>query len=145
MMKAKIFDDILGVFLITYAAAALSFEKYVPEGIINFLGAIYFIAFAAVWMWLSYKNGRKKSIVFPVFTAVFWLLPHLIIYLSNSGSEVFRMSVIMYVLSEFSDLIAIVPIKITGNIAGISAYGAAAVILLLCGASYFFGRFTAEE
>lgn len=144
-MKAKLYDDILGAFLITYAAASFSFEKYMPEKIAKFLQAVCFIAFAGLWLGLSFKNGRQKGIAFPIFTAMFWLLPQLIIYLANSGPEVFRMSVTMYVLSEFSELLANVPIKITGEIAGTSAFGAAAIILLLCGACYFFGRFWAEE
>lgn len=145
LMKINAFDDILEAFLITYAMAAFSFEKYVPEKITGFLRVIVFAAFALVWLWNSYKSGRERRAAFPIFAVCFWLLPQLIIYLADSGPEVFRMSVAMYVLSEFSELLANVPIKITGGIIGTSTFGAAAIILLLCGACNFFGRFRADE
>lgn len=144
-MNKKSFDDILTAFLITYALAAFNFEKYVPEKIMKLMQAAVFIAFAVSWLWFSFKNGKRKSAAFPIFAAAFWVLPQIIIFLANGGPEVFRMSIIMYVLSEFSDLLTVVPMKITGNAAGISAYGAMAVILLLCGASYLFGIFTEAE
>lgn len=144
-MNKKSFDDILAAFLITYALAAFSFEKYVPEKIIKLMQALAFIAFALSWLWLSFKNGKRKGAAFPIFAAAFWLLPQVVIYLANSGPEIFRMSIIMYVLSEFSDLLTVVPMKITGNAVGISAYGAMAVILLLCAACYLFGVFTEED
>lgn len=144
-MDKRSFDDILVSFLITYAFAAYSYEKYVPEGIMKFMQAVTFVAFVAVWLVNSFKNGKRKGVIFPIFAAAFWLLPQIIIYLANNGPEVFRMSITMYVLSEFSDLVTVVPMKITGSVVGISAYGAMAVILLLCAACYVFGVFTEED
>lgn len=144
-MNKKSFDDILAVFLITYALAAFSYEKYMPEGIMKFMQAITFVLFAAAWLWNSFKSGKRKGVAFPIFAVFFWIFPQLIIYFANNGPEIFRMSVIMYVLSEFSDLLTTVPMKITGSVVGISAYGAATVILLLCAACYLFGMLIDED
>lgn len=144
-MNKKSFDDILAVFLITYALAVFSYEKYMPEIIMKFMQAVTFVLFAISWLWLSFKNGKRKGVAFPIFAVFFWIFPQLIIYFANNGPEIFRMSVTMYVLSEFSDLLTTVPMKITGSVAGISAYGAAAVILLLCTACYLFGMLIEED
>lgn len=144
-MDKRAFDDILAAFLITYALAAFSFEKYIPDKIAEFMQALVFIAFALSWLWLSFKNGKKSGAAFPIFAAAFWLLPQLIIYIANNGPEIFRMSIVMYVLSEFFDFLTVVPMKITGSAAGISAYGAMAVILLLCAVCYLFGLFMEED
>lgn len=144
-MNKKSFDDIFAVFLITYALAAFSYEKYMPEEIMKLVHAAAFAAFAVSWLGLSFKNGKRKSVIFPIFTILFWVLPRVVVYLANDGPKVFRMSIIMYVLSEFSDFLTFVPIKITAGAAGISVYGAMAVILLLCAACYLCGVFTEED
>ncbi len=144
-MNKKSFDDILAAFLITYALAAFSYEKYMPEGIMKFLQAMVFVAFAAVWFWNSFINGKRKGRAFAIFAAAFWILPPVIIYLANDGPEIFRMSIIMYVLSELSDLLIVVPMKAAASAVGVSAYGAMAVILLICAACYLFGVFTEED
>lgn len=145
MRNKKVFDDMLTAFLISYALAAFSCEKYVPENIMKPFMAVILAAFFGVWLWYSYKNGKRKSVIFPIFAVLFWVLPKVVIFLANDGPEVFRMSIIMYVLSEFSELIFDTAMKTVSGIFGISAVGAAAVLLLVCAASYLFGMFTEEE
>lgn len=146
-MKHKIFsrsaDDILAAFLITYALAAFSFEKYMPDSFMNVWNVIVFILFAAVWTGLSLKNGYFQKRAFPIFTALFWTLPHIIIFLANDGPRAFRMSITMYVLSEFFTLLAATPAEITGGILGISSPAAIIVIMLLCAAGYLSGMLIA--
>lgn len=146
-MKHKIFsrsaDDILAAFLITYALAAFSFEKYMPDSFMNIWNVIVFIFFAAAWTGLSFKNGYFKKRAFPIFTVLFWIIPHIIIFLANDGPKAFRMSITMYVLSEFFTLLAGVPAEITGGILGISSPAAIIVIMLLCAAGYLSGMLIA--
>lgn len=129
----------IAAFLITYAFAAFSFEKNMPESIMKIYSAVVFAVFAAAWLWFSYKSGRRKGRKFPIFTVLFWLLPQIVIYLADNGPEVFRMSIIMYVLSEFLMMLTNVPPQILGNAAGITVPAAIIVILLLCGAAYTSG------
>lgn len=63
-MNKKSFDDILAVFLITYALAVFSYEKYMPEIIMKFMQAVTFVLFAISWLWLSFKNGKRKGVAF---------------------------------------------------------------------------------
>lgn len=146
-MKRKIIsrgaDDILAAFLITYALASFSYEKYMPDSFMNVWNIIVFIAFAVAWAGLSFKNGYLKKRAFPIFTALFWTLPHIIIFLANDGPKAFRMSIIMYVLSEFFTLLTVVPAEITGSVLGISLPAAVIVIILLCAVGYLSGMFTA--
>lgn len=126
-------------FLITYALAAFSFEKNMPESIMKIFSPVIFAVFAAAWLWFSYKSGRRNGRKFPIFTVLFWLLPQIVIYLADNGPEVFRMSIIMYVLSEFLMMLTNVPPQILGNAVGITVPAAFIVILLLCGAAYVSG------
>ena len=129
----------IAAFLITYALAALGFEKNMPESIMKIYSAVVFAVFAAAWLWFSYKSGLRKGRKFPIFTVLFWLLPQIVIYLADNGPEVFRMSIIMYVLSEFLMMLTNVPPQIMGNAVGITVPSALIVILLLCGAAYVSG------
>lgn len=145
MNNRNVFDDILIAFLATYALMAFSFEKYASENVMKPFRALIIIAFFAVWLWYSFKNGRTRSVIFPIFAVLFWLLPKAVIFLSNDGPEIFRMSVIMYVLSEFSEIIFGGPMEEISGIFGISSVGAAAVLLLACAASYLLGMFITEN
>lgn len=145
MNNRNVFDDILIAFLATYALMAFSFEKYIPENIMKPFRAIIIIAFFAVWLWYSFKNGRMRGVIFPIFAVLFWILPKTVIFLANDGPKIFRMSIIMYVLSEFSEIIFGGPMEEVSGIFGISSVGAAAVLLLLCAASYLLGIFTGEN
>lgn len=146
-MKRKITshgaDDILAAFLIIYALAAFSYEKYIPDSFINIWNSMVFIVFAAVWTGLSFKNGYLKKRAFPIFTVLFWILPYIIIFLANDGPRAFRMSITMYVLSEFFTVLAVVPSEITGSFLGISSLAAVIVIILLCAAGYLSGMLMA--
>lgn len=134
-------DDMLAAFLITYAFAALSFEKYMPESFVRLYRAAVFIVFAATWLGLSFKSGRRAGRKFPIFAVLFWIVPPIVIWLADNGPEVFRMSIIMYVLSEFMNFFTTVPSEVCGTAVGISAPAAVAVILLLCGVAYMSGYF----
>lgn len=129
----------LAAFFITYAFAAFSFEKYMPESFVKVYRFAVFIIFAATWLGLSFKSGRRAGRKFPIFTVLFWIVPQILIWLADNGPEVFRMSIIMYVLSEFMNFFTTVPFEICGTAVGISAPAAAAVMLLLCGVAYMSG------
>ncbi len=136
---SDVIGEFLAAFLITYALAVFSYEKYMPESFMKAFNVLVFIAFAVTWLGLSFKNGSKKAVAFPVFTALYWLIPQLVIYLADSGPEVFRMSITMYILSEFSILITTVPSELIGGTIHISVPAAIAVILLLSAAAYMAG------
>lgn len=129
----------IAAFLITYAFSAFSFEKNMPENVMKIYSAVVFAVFAAAWLWFSYRSGLRKGRKFPIFTVLFWILPQIVIYLADNGPEVFRMSIIMYVLSEFLMMLTNVPPQILGDTVGITVPAAFIVILLLCGAAYVSG------
>lgn len=139
--KTGFADDMAVLFLLTYAFAAFSYEKYMPEEIMKIYNLLVFLVFAAVWLGVSFRNGKRMSRKFPVFAMLFWILPQIIIYLADNGPEVMRMSIIMYVLSEFCILLTSVPADIIGGALDIPTAAAIAVILLLCAAAYMFGVF----
>lgn len=135
------FDDMLAAFLATYALASFSYEKYMPESFMRIFGFAVLTLFAAAWLWFSFRSGLRGGKKFPLFAALFWILPHIIVYLADNGPEFMRMSIAMYILSEFMNLFTTVPAEVIGGILGIAAPAATAVILLLCGSAYMSGYF----
>ncbi|MCM1059049.1 MAG: hypothetical protein NC452_02010 [Eubacterium sp.] len=132
-------DDMLAAFLATYALAAFSYEKYMPESFMKIFRFIVFSAFAAVWLFLSFKSGRRGGKKFPIFAVLFWVLPQLVAYLADNGPEVFRMSIIMYVLSEFLMFLTADSTAVIGTAVGIPVSAAVTLTVLLCGAAYMAG------
>lgn len=129
----------LAAFLATYAFAAFSFERYMSESFMRIFRPLVFAAFAAVWLFFSFKSGLKGGRKFPVFAALYWILPHIVIYLADNGPEVLRMSIGMYVFSEFLRFFTVVPAETLGAAIGITAPAAIAVMLLFCGSAYMSG------
>ncbi len=106
------FEDMFAAFLISYALMSFGYEKYMPAPFMEIWNYFVFLLFAATWIVLSFKNGLKKSFAFPIFAVLFFMLPELAVFLANDGPRVFRMSVIMYVISEFCALIVNSPLRV---------------------------------
>lgn len=133
------FEDMLAAFFATYALASFSYEKYMSESFMRIFRLAVFALFAAAWLWFSFKSGLKSGRKFPVFAVLYWIIPHILVYLADNGPEALRMSIIMYVLSEFMIFLTTVPAEVVGTAVGISSSAATAVILLLCGSAYMSG------
>lgn len=126
-------------FIITFAAGTICFESYMPE---NFT-AIYRAAVIALclitWFALSFISGKKKKWQFAVYSVLFWVLPQVIIFLANDGPEVFRKSITMYLLSEFSAILVSAPAEAVGSLINIKVIPFIIVMVLLCVFSFLFG------
>ncbi|MGN0691261.1 MAG: hypothetical protein ACI4K7_02815 [Oscillospiraceae bacterium] len=128
-------DNMFLAFLITFAASASNYEKYVPETVGKVYSTVLWIVCAVTWIVLSFKWGYRRKWQFEVFSAVYWILPAILIFLADSGPEVFRFSLIMYFLSEFSSLIMMQPVYMLGGKLGMGDVGGIAIIIgasLLC-------------
>lgn len=119
-------------FIITFAAAALTYEAYMPKNFMDFYGAAAVLACVMTWVTLSFLSGVFKKYDYMVFMLLFWLIPQIIIYAADSGPEIFRMSIVMYLLSEFSAMLTRAPAGAAGKLFGIGALPAVFVIVLLC-------------
>lgn len=119
-------------FMITFAAGAFCFEDYMPESFISLYKTAAITVCFITWLVLSFISGTVKRWQYAVFAAVFWILPQIIIYLSNEGPEVFRMSIIMYMLSEFAAIFTITPAEYAGRVIGMSAVPFMDCIAILC-------------
>ncbi len=126
-------------FMITFAAGTICFEGFMPEKFV----AVYSAALIAVcfltWFALSFISGKKGKWLFVVYSALFWILPQVIIYLANDGPEVFRKSITMYLLSEFSAILVTAPAEAAGSVINVKALPLTIIIILLCVLSYFAG------
>lgn len=137
-------DCILISTLITYAFAAINFELYMPESFVEIYTPFLLIVCACTWIVLSFISGFKRKYGFGVFAVLFWIIPQLIIYLAESGPELFRMSVIMYALSELSALITSIPAGYISSLLGISDIIGIIVIILVCAFSFLAGMLVHE-
>ena len=132
-------------FIITFAAGTVSFENYMPEGFISIYIAFVIVLSFATWLVLSFISGRNKKWQFVVYSSIFWILPNVIIWLANDGPEMFRKSIIMYLLSEFSAIVSISTLEVAGGWINVKAVTFTVVIVLLCIFSYLGGYLTSGE
>jgi len=134
--QGSIADDILLTFLMTFAFAAYSYEARLDSGVLSAFRYVLLAVLLLTWLITAAKNGIKKKAGFAIYSAVYWLLPQLVIVLFYHGPEVFRHSVIMYTLSEFAAILTTRPAEILGGYCSIP-HQMILVIMLLC----IFGAF----
>ncbi len=133
--RSGLADNMFLAFLITFAASASNYEKYVPEQVGIAYSTVLWIFCALTWIVLSFICGYRKKWQFEVFAAVYWILPAILIYLANFGPKVFRFSLIMYSVSEFSSLILMQPVYMLSGKLGMGDAGGIAMLIvasLLC-------------
>ena len=143
--KYNLLGNMFISFIITYAAGTLCFESHQPEAFIT----IYRFAVMAVclmtWLGLSFECGARKKWSYTVFTAIFWLLPFLVIYLADYGPRFMRMSITMYLLSEFFGILITAPAEYFGSAISIGAIPSAIIIVLLCVFAYLAGVMLSDK
>ena len=126
-------------FIVTFAAGTMCFEEYMPESFTKiYIAAVIAICFIT-WFVLSFISGKKKKWQFAVFSFLFWILPQVIIYLSNDGPEVFRKSITRYLLSEFSLILASAPAEAVGGLINVKVIPFTFIIIMLCIFSFLGG------
>ena len=73
------------VSIITFTAGCMCFEKYMPETFSSIYSTAVIIICLCVWLVLSFVSGVKKKWGFAVFSAIFWIVPQVIIYMAHDG------------------------------------------------------------
>ncbi len=137
--RASLPDDILLTFLMTFVFAAFSYEERITEGFMRIFGILIFAAFIMTWILTAVKNGTEKKIGFAVYSAACWLVPQLIIVLFYHGPQVFRHSVFLYTLSEFSAFFSTRPAELLASYSGVNTEMSMVIILLVIFGSFFSG------
>lgn len=132
-------------FMITFTAGVLCFENYMPESFIEIYRTAVFVLCIGTWLALSFCSGAGKKWAYEIFTVLFWLVPLLVIYLADNGPELFRMSIIMYLLSEFSAIVFIAPAEAVGGFFGMGAVPAIFVMVLICTLAFLAGNLLSEK
>ena len=138
-------ENIFISFIITFASGALCFENYVPESFISMYRTVMFIVCIAAWLWLSFLSGVENKWGYEIFAAVFWLLPQLIMYLSDNGPEFCTMSVTLYLLSESFRILFAAPDMMADAFGTIPPMMIMIIITVLSGVSFFVGKLLSQK
>lgn len=136
--------DMALLYLITYASASIRYEGYISQKAAFLLGILFFAVFIASWVIIAFLNGRQKKISFVIISTLSWLLPQLIIYLSDSGPRAFRMSVTAYVLDEFFTFVSEGTCGIISGLFGGGIFIGAVIMTVICGLAFAAGFKTAD-
>ena len=134
----SLWDDILLVFLVTFAASVANYSENIPEFVLGLYKSGTAVLLCLMWFGLSLYSGLKSKWKFAVFTLLFWLIPVAGIFLYEAGPEAFGLSIIMYVISEFFRLLVIDSTASVMSVLGISGM-ASALVFMLINLLFFFG------
>ncbi len=126
-------------FIITFSAGVFCYENYMPESFMNVYKYMVLGVCLLTWLVFSFFSGVNKKWQYSLFTVLFWLLPQLIIFLADNGPRAFRLSVTMYLLSEFSNILISAPVKLLGGLMNIKIIPCVMIIVLSCIFSFLSG------
>lgn len=124
-------DSMLMAFMITFAASAMNYEQYIPEQAAALYRICLWTVCALTWAGLSFISGMRGKWQFEVFATLYLILPQAVMFLSNSGPEVFRFSLIMYSLSEFSSMILMQPVFMIGELLDIGDIMSSVIFIVI--------------
>lgn len=132
-------------FIITFAAGTICYESTLPEGFVNFYRTVVFILCIFTWIAISLFSGIRNKWQYEIFTVLFWIVPQIIIYLADNGPEFCRMSLTMYLLSEFSLIVFTRPAEAMGSAFRIGAVPMIFVIILVSTFAFLAGNLFSDK
>lgn len=137
--KYSLCADMFLSFAATFAAAAFTYEKYMPKRFMDIVCPAAVLACFMTWVCLAFLSGVYNKYGYAAFTVLFWLVPQIVIYLADEGPKFLRMSIIMYLFSEFSSFLTLSPAERVGKFIGIGALPAVFIIVLSCALFFLAG------
>lgn len=132
-------------FIITFAAGTVSFESFIPENFIAVYSVVVTVICFVTWLVLSFISGKEKKWQFAVFSSIFWILPSVVIWLANDGPEVFRKSIIMYLLSELAAIVSLPQLEWAGGLINVATVPFTVIVILLCIFCYLGGYLVSDD
>lgn len=132
-------SDIAICLATTFTLAVMHYEHYMPESFALVYNVLLTLVFVSVWSYIPFRNGMKGKWQFMIFDLLCWILPAAVIYLSNSGPEFFRLSLVFFILSGYAEIIFLTPVQVIGGILGVGSYPAIAVIILYSAIAFCIG------
>ncbi len=140
----SLLSNMLVAFLITFAASVESLDKSLPENLQSLFSNLIVVVCFLTWVGISFISGCRKKWGFAFFSVIVWILPQVIIFLANDGPRFFRMSLIMYALSEFSGVFSTALLeKMLGWLSGNAAV-CAGIMTAVC-VLFWLGGFFAKK
>ncbi len=138
-------ENMFLLFMITFAAGVFCYEKWMPESFMDIYLTVVFAVCIFTWLLISFFSGARNKWQFEIFTVIFWILPLLITYLADNGPEFCRMSITMYLLSEFSIVMFMTPAELIGSFIKIGPVPAILIMALVCSFAFLAGNLLSDK
>jgi len=131
-------QDMLLCLAVTAASAFYEFEYFVPEIAGNLIRKLLLILFAVVWIWCSFLNGFWKKYRFLVFTALFWIIPRLIIIVKD-GTPIRNYNKFLDAGAQYSRVLVQFSLSGLSGLLNASVILSTVVLLVWCAAAFYAG------
>ncbi len=137
----KVTDDMLICFAITFTASMSCYMGNMPEKFTYIYKIVIFVLMIFTWLWASFRNGMKNKWPFAIFAVLFMLVPQVITLLYDKGPEAFGMSITMYILSEFSNIVWKRSFDFIGELLKFDNMAFTLFFIIICAICYLLGMF----
>jgi len=136
--KSTVWQDMFLCTAVTLCVAFYEFERFVPAVAVNFISTVLTALFVICWMWCAFLNGFWKKYSFLIFTAVFWLVPRLVI-LREENAGILNYNKYLDAMSQYSRLLVEFPFLKLSDLFNTSGFLLTVSFLMWCVLMYFAG------
>lgn len=98
--------DMAACAAITLTAGFWTYEGYISQKVMNILNIAAAVLMVIAWIYLSFSNGTRDKIAFPVFTALFWVVPIVIYQQMPSTTDPLNFNAVLYGAAKFCEVIS---------------------------------------
>jgi hypothetical protein len=124
---------------IAFAYSVLNYEMYIPEYVMKIYRAVVFALLAAAWLWFSFVNGYRRSLIFPTLISSFWLLCEFFLLFRIVMPGFITEAPAYRFISDCADMIIAEPALVISKLTGFSMIISRLLICALCLFMYFAG------
>lgn len=89
----------------TLVVSFWSYEGYITPKVMNILNGAAVILMLISWIYMSFSNGTRGKVFFPIYTAVFWTVPPIIYQAAMGMSDTpGDFSITLYIAGRICEL-----------------------------------------
>ena len=125
-----------------FATLAVSFYHFERSSVYFFadgLRVFLLILMLAAWIAMFFINGIRKRYGILIFGAAYWCVPLLIITIQNGITDISKYSLLLYVMSEYSDILVRYPVQGIADALSLPFQGVVLCFLPVLALVYFAG------
>jgi len=137
--KTSTVQDMLLCTAITLSSAFYEYETFMPAVAADVLRILIMVLLPVCWFWCAFLNGIWKKHSFMIFTAVYWIIPRIII-IWRQNMSITNYNRFLDAASQYSRLCVETSLRGLSSLLNITELTTSIVLMVWCLCFFYGGR-----